>query len=179
MTDEYTFGKWVRATIAGLRVIPPAQRGHGWYSKQGVREGDSIPFPLLFMIPKMEHNQAAQNMHRGVPPEENVDAWRNNVHQRFALVHYMEYVRWNPRDLQRPLRAVLVKAVGDALLWSHVAGLSGRTYNPLDPKNPTHEKIKRLDRLNLPMRHPHFDTMEPMEQGEPFEARIVNSSHLR
>ena len=179
MTDEYTFGKWARATVAGLRVVPPAQRGTGWYSKQGVREGDSIPHPLLFMIPKMEHNQAAQNIHRGVPPENNVDAWRNMVHQRFANVHFMEYVRWDPKDLQRPLRSVLVKAVGDSLLWSHVASLSARTYNPMDPTTPGVEKMKRLDRLHLPERHPRKETLTPMELAEPFEARIVNAAHLR
>ena len=180
LTDEYTLGKWIRSTIAGLRVVPEAQRSTGWYGP-GTREGDSMPFPLLFMVPKMEHNEWVSNTHKGPFPQEaslHPDAWRNMVHQRQANCHYVEYTRWQPMDLVRPIWSVATKAVGDALLWSHIASLSARTYNPLGPDcNP---RTKRLDRYHFADTNPWTDVHDRwMESCEPFQHRIVNPAHLR
>ena len=140
-----------------------------------------MPAPLLFMVPKMDHNEWTTNMHQGPIPQEasfDPDAWRNMVHQRLTTCHYMEYIRWQPQDLVRPLWSVAVKAVGDSLLWSHIASMSARTYNPYDPNKET--KIKRLDRYHKRDLNPFTGVADRwMAGGEPFQHRIVNTGHLR
>ena len=81
-------------------------------------------------------------------------------------------------DLVRPIWSVATRAVGDALLWSHIASLSGRTYNPLNPNcNP---RTKRLDRYHFADNNPWTDVPDRwMEMYEPFQHRIVNPAHLR
>ena len=180
LTDEYSLGKWIRSTIAGLRVVPMAQRSTGWYGP-GTREGDSMPAPLFFMVPKMDHDEWVTHTHRGPTPQEasfDPDAWRNMVHQRLANCHYMEYTRWDPKDLVRPVWSVAARAVGDTLLWSHVASLSARTYNPYRPDQDN--RMKRLDRYHFVDTNPWTGVRDTwMELGEPFQHRMVNPAHLR